>query len=330
MSGYKNRFVIYPFIVLFFITFGKVYSQSEYILQSGTVVVPVDGNRAKELLTTEDEYTAILSRFDMMSKTLSKSDTVKLSDYFDKSVRSVKEWSEEDKKGLEKVVSSINKKIKELGLNIKMPARIEVIKSDMSNEGGAAGYTRSNYIVMKDNTVEGSYGSYEEVFIHELFHVFSRYDKEMSEKVYNIIGFKKCNEVPYPPEIAGLRLSNPDAPFNNFYITVNYEGKPIDVMLILFSGREFTGGSFFGYMQIGLLAVEGTDDNKKVIYTDGKPLILKFKDVKGFYEQTGKNTPYNIHAEELSADHFVMLVNQDKGIPNPEIIDAMKKVMTGN
>ncbi len=327
MSLYKNSFKFIFLFALLFIFSENLSAQSEFTLQEGTVVVPVDGDRAKELLTTEDEYTAILSRFDLMSKTLSKSDTVKLQDYLNKSVLSVKSWSDEDKKGLKKVVESVNKKIKELGLKLSMPPRIEIIKSDMQNEGGADGYTRGNYIVLRDNSVSGSSGSYERVFIHELFHILSRHDKTMSEKVYNIIGFKKCNEVAYPSEIAGLRLSNPDAPLNNFYITVKYNDKPIDVMLILFSGREYTGGSFFGYMQIGLLAVVGDEQNKKVIYNDGKPLILKFKDVKGFYEQVGRNTNYNIHAEELSADHFEMLVNQDSGLPNPEIIDAMKNVM---
>jgi len=292
-----------------------------FLLQEGTYVVPVDGDRAKELLMTEDEYTAILSRFDLMSKTGSKSDTVKLSDYLVKAASTVKNWDEDAIADLRENVEAVRKKITALGLKIKMPAKIEIVLSDMSNEGGAAGYTRSNYIVLPEGKIPHS------TFIHELFHVFSRYDKEMSEKVYNTIGFKKCNEVPYPPEIADLRISNPDAPFNDFYITVNHNDIPIDVMLILFSGREYTGGSFFGYMQLGLLAVEGESGNKKVVYRDGKPLILKLKEVKGFYEQTGRNTSYNIHAEELSADHFVMLLDKQHGMPNPEIIEAMKQVM---
>ncbi len=318
-------------IVFFLLIFsGLTVSQDEFLLQEGTVVVPVDGECAKELLMTEDEYTAILSSFDLMSKAGSKSDSVTLVDYFSRAVKSVKPWTTDDKKGLKKVVESVNRKIKELGLKLKMPAKIEVIRSDMSNEGGANGYTRGDYIVLRNDMIEGTSGSYEDTFIHELFHIISRYDPAMSEKVYNVIGFKKCNEVPYPPEIADLRISNPDAPFNNFYITVKHNGNPVDVMLVLFSGRKYSGGNFFGYIQIGLLAVEGDDSNKKVVYRDGKPLILKFKEVKDFYEQTGRNTDYNIHAEELSADHFVMLVNQQGGLPNPEIINAMKKVMTAN
>lgn len=321
----KFRFALLTLFLLFLAA--NLYAQDEYILQEGTVIIPVDGDRAKELFTAEDDYTAILSRFDLMSKTGSKSDSVTLTDYFSKAVKTIKPWSGDDKKGLRKITESVYKKIKELGLKLKMPPRIEVIRSDMSNEGGANGYTRGNYIVLRDDMTEGTSGSYESTFIHELFHILSRYDPGMSEKVYNIIGFKKCNEVAYPPEIADLRISNPDAPFNNFYITVKHNDKPVDVMLILFSGREYNGGSFFGYIQIGLLAVEGDEKSKKVVYQNGKPLILKFKEVKDFYEQTGRNTDYNFHAEELSADHFVMLVNQQQGLPNPEIIESMKSAM---
>ena len=315
------------FIVLILLIFrAPSFSQVHdgFLLQEGTYVVPVDGERAKELLMTEDEYTTILSRFDLMSKTGSKSDTVKLQDYLNKASKTVKKWDEESINDLKENVESVRKKITSLGLKIKMPEKIEIILSDMSNEGGAAGYTRSNYIVLPEGKIPHS------TFIHELFHIFSRYDKQMSEKVYNTIGFKKCNEVPYPPEIADLRISNPDAPYNNFYITVNHNDAPVDVMLILFSGREYSGGSFFAYMQLGMLVVEGDSGNKKAVYRDGKPLILKLKEVKGFYEQTGRNTNYNIHAEELSADHFVMLLNQQQGLPNPEIIDAMKNIMTAN
>lgn len=312
-------------LLLFIIVFsGILYGQNEFRLQPGTIIVAVEGDRAKELLKTEDEYTAVLSKFDLMSKCLTKSDSVKVQDYLDNAANTVKKWDESYIESLKKTVESVSKKISSLGLNIKMPDKIEVILSDMSNEGGASGYTRANYIVLPVGNIS------ESTFIHELFHIFSRYDKIMSEKVYNTIGFKKCNEVPYPPEIADMRISNPDAPFNNYYITLKYNDKPIDAMLVLFSGRQYTGGSFFGYMQLGLLVVEGDDTNKKAVYENGKPLILKLKEVKGFYEQTGRNTSYNIHAEELSADHFVMLLNREEGIPDKHLIDAMKKIMTEN
>jgi hypothetical protein len=311
-------FILLPLIVY------STSAQSEFQLQHGTVVAAVDGDRAKELLMTEDEYTAILSRFDLQSKT-QKTDDVTLNDYLKYSAEQVVGWTDNEKKMLGDIVSSTAKKIKDLGLNLKMPEKIEVIKSTMNNEGGAAGYTRGNYIVLKQSNVQN--GGYDNLFIHELFHVLSRYDKDMSERVYNTIGFRKTNEIAYPKEIADLRISNPDAPFNNFYITIQHNNKPVDAMLILFANKQYAGGSFFSYLQIGILAVEGDEMTKTPVYTEGKPLILKVKEVQNFYEQIGKNTSYILHAEEVSADHFELLLNRDKDIPNPELIEAMKNVM---
>ncbi|MCC6865461.1 MAG: hypothetical protein IT280_04810 [Ignavibacteria bacterium] len=318
-----NKYFSYRYIVVILLYFnGFIYSQNKFTLQPGTSILPVDEIRAKELITTKDAYTAILSRFDLMSKCKNINDTLTIKNYLIASSNTVNNWNDEEIAELKKITESVSKKIKSLGLNLNLPEQIELIKSDMNNEGGAEGYTRQNFIVLP-----GGYIS-ENTFIHELFHILSRYDTLTSEKVYNSLGFKKCNEVPYPPEISDFRISNPDAPFNNFYINVNYNNKPVDAMLILFSGRNYTGGSFFAYMQLGLMVVEGNDINKKPVYQNGKPLILKLKDVNGFYEQTGRNTSYNIHVEELSADHFVMLLNQQKNIPNPELIETMKNIMT--
>jgi hypothetical protein len=314
-------------IAFLFIFAISIYSQEEFQLQQGTVVVPVDGNTAKDLLKTEDEYTNVLSKFDLMSKTLKEDENAAKLNYLVEASLSVEEWTQDEKKVLGKVVSSVKKKIDALGLKLNMPSKIEVIKSTMDNEGGAEGYTRGNYIVLKSGRVREHSESFEELFTHELFHVLSRFDREMCEKVYNTIGFTKCNEVPYPPEIADKRISNPDAPFNNFYITVQHGGKNVDAMLILYSPKDYSGGSFFAYMQLGLMVVEGEPMDKKPVYENGKPVILKIKEVTGFHEKTGKNTSYNIHAEEISADHFKMLVGGADGLPNPELIEAMKNIM---
>ncbi len=324
----KNFIKLYLVFAVFFC--GNLLSQYEFTLQEGTVVIPVDGDAAKDLLLTEDEYTNTLSKFDLMSKTLSENESVTNLNYLNDASLSVVKWTDEEKTVLGKIVAKTRQSIDSLGLKLKMPARIEVIKSTMNNEGGADGYTRGNYMVLKQSRV-GSYSeSYLALFSHELFHILSRFDRSMSEKVYNTIGFTKCNEVPYPPEIADLSISNPDAPFNNFYISVDHKGKQVDAMLVLFASKPFEGGSFFFYMQSGLMAVEGSAMDKKPVYAEGKPVIIQIKDVTGFYEKTGKNTPYNIHAEEICADHFEMLLTGAKAIPNPELIEAMKKIMQAN
>lgn len=309
-----------------FIICGVVFSQYEFPLQPGTVVVPVDGDRAKELIITEDEYTARFSWFDLQSKSL-KLDDATIEDYFKVSSDGIQPWMSEEIENIKKTTEYVNRKINEHGMKLSLPPKIEVIKSNMKSEGGAAGYTRGNFIVLSRSYTGNYSASLRDLFIHELFHILSRNDQFISERIYNIIGFKKCNEVAYPPELADKRISNPDAPFNNYYITVEYGGKPVDVMLIMYAGKSYEGGSFFPYMQVGLLAVEGDEFNKTPVYESGKPLVLQTSDVNNFYEQVGRNTGYILHAEEISADHFVMLLTGEKGIANPELIIAMKNVL---
>lgn len=314
-------------LLLICIFTGYSQSQDGYLLKEGTIVKCASKQRANELLMTEDDYTKRLSTFDIQSKTMDPSKS-RIEDYLLFSVLQSEEWTDSEKKVIEGIVKSVSEKISALGLNLKMPPEIELIKSTMKNEGDADGYTRGEYIVLKDSWLIGKNAQTEGLFTHELFHVISRYNPAMSEKIYNSLGFKKCNEVEYPKEIKDMRITNPDAPFNNYYIKVNYNGKPVDVMLILYAADNYTKGSFFTYLQVGLMVVEGKENTKKPVYKDNEPLILTFMDVKNFFEQVGKNTGYVIHPEEISADHFVMLLNQAKDLPNPELISAMKKIMT--
>jgi hypothetical protein len=318
--------ILRSFLLILFVSSSLFAQSNEFQLQQGTVVKLVEGNRAKELIMTPDTYTSVFSKFDIKSKS-ENTDASTVDDYMKFASKQIVGWTADEKKSFKKIVESVSKKISKLGLKLKMPAEIEIIKTTMAEEGGADGYTRGAYICLGEKDVDGKYETLEKLFIHELFHVLSRFDNDMREKVYNVFGFKKCNEVSYPTEIAELRISNPDAPHNNFYITVESEGKPVDAMLILYADKPYDGGSFFTYLRLGMLAVEGDEMNKKPVYKDGKPLILELNNVKGFFKQVGKNTNYIIHAEEMSAEQFVMLLNETKDLPNPELIEAMKNAM---
>jgi hypothetical protein len=306
-----------------------VLSQNAFPLQDGTVVALPDTSYSKSLIKTEDEYTAVLSKFDLQSKTGRKNNP-KLIDYFNHASKQVLEWKDSDRPIISKTVASISAKIKTLGLKLSMPDTIFIIKTTMKEEGGADGYTRRNCIFLNEEYFWSDGAGVENLLIHELFHVLSRYDRNMRERVYNTLGFTKCNDVPYPKEIADLRISNPDAPHNNFYLRVKYGAKPVDVMLILYSSGQYSGGSFFSYLKLELMVVTGDADSKTPVYKDSIPWIIDVKDVQNFYQQVGKNTQYIIHEEEICADQFVILLNQNIIIPNEDLIVAMRKAMTPN
>jgi hypothetical protein len=316
------------FLVLILFTLSFPGTQSLVLadgipLQDRTELITTPPERAADMMTTIDEFVRGLSSFDLQSKTLSTGD-VTVEQYLAYLRERPQEWTYEDVEKLKRVAASITKKLDEAGLTPGFPSTIEVIKTDMKEESGASAYTRLNYIAMGADMFNLSDNDFEKVFMHELFHILSRNNPELQEKVYNSIGFKKCNEVPYPEQIH--RIANPDAPFNNYYINVGSADGTVEAMLIFYSDKDYEGGSFFRYAKLALMVVEGDDQNKKPVMKDGKPVILQLSDVTNFYEQVGRNTGYIIHPEELSADHFVILLNNE-AVKDQRIIDDLKKLL---
>ena len=69
-------------------------------------------------------------------------------------------------------------------------------------------------------------------------------------------------------------ITNPDCPFLTHYITVEKDGSPQDVTLMLYSKKGFEPGLTMGdYMNVGLLALTGSDAQKKPLLRDGRPLV---------------------------------------------------------
>ena len=69
----------------------------------------------------------------------------------------------------------------------------------------------------------------EHVIIHELFHVLSRHDPEFRSTMYGIIGFKMIDEIRLPNDLQAMKLTNPDAPYVDSYIQLEYENQPVNV-----------------------------------------------------------------------------------------------------
>ncbi len=290
-------------------------------LQPGTVIELTSMERGKVLIGTSDIYSQRLSAFDLQSKT-ERTDSVTEADYLAHAQDNVLAWEKEEVKEMKRIVKATASKIKALGLKLRLPAKIEVVKTTGKEEGGASAYTRGQYIVLATELGEA-------LFEHELFHIFSRYNPEIQAQLYAVLGFMPCKEVPYPESLESLRISNPDAPLNNYYLEVNLQGEPVLVMMVLFASRDYTGGSFFQYLKSGLMMVSGGEQMVKPIEENGAAKVLNFRSVKNFFEQIGRNTGYNIHPEEISAEHFVILLNEKKDIPNPELIEGMMEVLMG-
>ena len=97
------------------------------------------------------------------------------------------DWTDEQKEDTLPVLEEIKSEL--AFIKWQFPEVVYLVKTNGSEEGGAA-YTRSNGIVLPGRRGGGRSKG---LITHELFHVLSRHNPELRDKIYAVIGFKKCS-----------------------------------------------------------------------------------------------------------------------------------------
>ena len=108
--------------------------------------------------------------------------------------------------------------------------------SDNGEIEGDKAFTRANAIVLTNKIVKNyDQDSLYNIFIHELYHIYSNYNMGKKESLYNLIGYKKCPDYNYPEELKDQIITNPDAPHKNYYTECTYKGNKILCIPIQYS-----------------------------------------------------------------------------------------------
>ncbi len=280
--------------------------------------------KGNQLLMQEDDYTKNWSQFDIDSRMQKKnSSKAELFEFIKKQTR---EWTSSEKNTLDSIFDNIDKLIKKNGFNIDFPDEIYIVKTTAKDEGGAFGFTRANYIVLKDDAIYSKQVDLTHLVLHELFHVLSRKNPEFRKEMYSLIGFRIMESVDYPESIKQYRISNPDATQTDSYISLKVGEQSVDCMMIMYSKRDYDGGVFFNYVNIGFLSLVG-EEVKTIDYVDNKAVIYEINQVSGFFEQVGMNTQYIINPEEIMAENFSLAILGNNDLPNQEIVEKIKVVL---
>ncbi|WP_199555273.1 hypothetical protein [Sandaracinobacteroides hominis] len=268
-------------------------------------------------IAKSDSYSQNQSLFDRSAKTMTLG-AVSEKGYLENAARHVHGWTLDEVAYLTRVIAVANQRMQDLKLAVELPETIVIVKTDGWEEGGANGYTRANAIYLNRNSLS------EKLLLHEFFHVISRYNAAKIDKIYATLGFRRCNEVAFDLD---TKITNPDAPFLRHYISLRVNGEPIEAVLALVATRAYAGGGFFGYVGKKIVAVEGPDDAKVVRTVDGAPLMYDHRVAIDLYDQIGRNTAYTIHQEEVSADHFEMLMSGETGARHPHLVEALHRAL---
>ncbi|MFA6060075.1 MAG: DUF4157 domain-containing protein [Taibaiella sp.] len=290
---------------------------------AGSTVELLDSAGAASENARSDAYTKALTPFDLQIR-LGIVNGATEKDYLIRSASQVRNWPEDEQQQLKKSFSEIEAFLKVNKIKLNLPTKIQLIKTAGKEEFGAEGYTRGNHIMLCT-------GPRQEItthlVAHELFHVHSRFNEKKRDEIYKIFGFEKCNRINTAVAMKNKMITNPDCPFIEHYITLDVDGKPKDMVLQLYSKKEYNKDYTLGdYMNLGLLQVEGNAGQKKPVMKNGAGVVYELDQVPDLFKHIGSNTSYILHPEEISAEHFAMwVINQE--VPQPEFMEKLKAVL---
>lgn len=242
----------------------------------------------------------------------------------------VRAWPDSDREAVTAAVEAIAASLK----RIADPAVKEVllIYTTGDEEGRAAGYTRGNAIVLTKGRTGTKVSPPSKLVAHELFHVLSRHDEAMSDKLYERIGFRRIGPISLPGELADRKITNPDAPIIAHVIDVQLdEQRTVMVAPVLFAKREYdpqSKQSLFAYLQFQLMEMMPLLTKLHTArLADGKP-VLHPPSLPDYRRQIGRNARQIIHPEEIWAENFAHWVVGEKDVPDPWLIKVMDEAMT--
>jgi hypothetical protein len=279
-------------------------------------IVFASAEQARAVLTTKDAFVERLSPFDRAAR-LKTDQPVAEQEYLDFVAAAALEWTAAEKTSMAAAYRALAPKL--AALHLPLPAEILAIETTGQEEGHTP-YTRQNAVIVPGSKLQSANFDGRRLLAHELFHIASRTNPGLAERLYAVIGFHPCGVARYPASLAARKLTNPDAPRNDYCIHVTLDGQPVNATPILFSKAaaydRSRGGEFFEYLELGLLIRDAAAER-----------VVGLHEVAGFFEQIGQNTEYVIHPEEILADNFALLALDARNVKTPAVLDALRAAL---
>lgn len=279
---------------------------------------------AREALGARDEFVARMSPFDRAARVKTDRD-VSVEQYLEFAVSAGLEWTPVEQQRLQGAYQALTPALTRLKL--PLPAKVLLVKTSGREEGNAA-YTRGRAIMLPPAMLAAPDAKLQHLLAHELFHVATRERPSMAEALYATIGFTPCGELRLPPDLDARRITNPDAPRNNFCINLAAGEDRFAAMPILISRSDrydvARGGEFFQYLQLRFIRVTKGTAGPVPMMADGGARMSPLEEVSGYYEQVGRNTSYIIHPEEILAENFAMLATGATGAKSPDVLKRIE------
>lgn len=196
------------------------------------------------------------------------------------------------------------------------PPSIKLIKTPGKHYGASVYYTREDCIIIPQNVLDKfQETSFYNTMLHEIFHIYSRYNEDKRMALYQLIGFENIGDskdLLMNTALAESVLHNPDG--INFAYKIDLmtpDNKAISAIPIITANAEKFMASrplFFNYLKFNLYEIQKKGEQWEVLTTTDGQSTLSLQELPDFNKQIKDNTNYIIHPDEIMADNFMLLL----------------------
>jgi hypothetical protein len=216
-------------------------------------------------------------------------------------------------------------------LHVPLPREVLLIHTD-GRESANQPHTRGNAVVLPARFNQQQFSD-AEVLAHELFHVVSRHQPELANRLYDLIGYDRVGELEWPAAWLPLRIANQDAPFDRHLMRLRIAGRETTVMPVVVTSSTrlppADGDTLLELMQPRLIEVIPGAQATKPVLRNGQPVWFDPEKSADFMDHLGGNTDYVMHPDETIADNFMFLVS-GRPVKNPQLLRRIEAVLQAN
>ncbi len=280
----------------------------------GAPIRLVEGDDAAEVLGRSDAFTQAMGAYERSLRS-GTTGPVSEAEFLADAASGVVPWEEEARAVWTAAAQELAEALE--GLSLDLPAEILVIRTQPDYDVGAP-HTRGPAVILPQPSSTFAFS----LLAHELFHVASRHDPSLRDRLFPLFGYRVTDPVPIPDAIATQRLTNPDAHEFRHSITVTTPDGEADVVTMLSTKLPLEEAIkvediLSSALQLNLVTADGT------IYAP---------EDTNFFQVAAINTGYIIHPEEVVADNFAMLCLRRAGngpeVPKPEYLDKLEAALS--
>jgi hypothetical protein len=305
-----------------------VQTEPDVIRAGGIEFTFASPNQGRQLLRQRDRFIDQMSPFDRQVR-MRTSDDQGIDAFLEFAAGEVLAWPPQKRKLVRAAIESLDGPLRKFKLPDIDPV---VLVHTSGREESRAAYTRGPAIVLPPNMIASGDAKNRKLLAHELFHVISRANPELRDRLYSILGFRRTGKISLPDNAPQFRLTNPDAPVVEHVIRVKLsEEESVFVAPMVYSDSPLDPTqprSLFAFLNFQLMEVIPIVGKRFIpVSNQGQP-VFHDPSLPDFQRQIGGNTKYILHPEEIMAVNFSLLVTGAK-VKDPWVIDRMRETFAG-